>query len=447
MAHTMRGIAVGAMVGAAAILVAAPAEARTRSITTALSSTGAVTVTWHGDPARGCAAAGLCGYRGATSIRPTVDGQLFLTFSEKRLNDAYGFLDSQAPSVSRVQRSEAEGTTDACVDVSPARELDLVATRPRGGRVRLALAGGGLAVGRCAGPDLVGVLSRLPARRLSVARLVRGHTTIDLSTRKPFSSGRFSGMIVSTLRLRLGRPGSSRVDEEPSPSGGSKPGKRVRVVGVHAVYRVAGLEGKFTAAFQGLTAPLCSSVDACGVSGSAKWAVPTSGGRLVIDAGAPARRSDRGLHGALAAIRRGGGFVAAEATLTHDTGTTTAFADRSGGESCHDVTSTPAPYLSSRSNGTETRLTLGAPDIYLDGPDLLRAGCPGPSQIGALGRRALGTGTLPLSALARRRLVLRLTGGGHFDDGAYAGAWQSDFKLGLQRLRESVKYQFVRVSR
>jgi hypothetical protein len=53
---------------------------------------------------------------------------------------------------------------------------------------------------------------------------------------------------------------------------------------------------------------------------------------------------------------------------------------------------------------------------------------------------------LPLSALARRRLVLRLTGGGHFDDGAYAGAWQSDFKLGLQRLRESVKYQFVRVS-
>ncbi|MEA2471680.1 MAG: hypothetical protein QOE38_2679, partial [Thermoleophilaceae bacterium] len=92
----MRGIAVGAMVGAAvALFAAAPAGARERALTAGLTSTGAVSVTWHGERALGCAAAGLCGYRGSVSTQPGTDGELVLTLGRHGVVDAFGFLDQQ----------------------------------------------------------------------------------------------------------------------------------------------------------------------------------------------------------------------------------------------------------------------------------------------------------------------------------------------------------------
>jgi hypothetical protein len=435
------------MVCAAAALAVAPAEARRRELQTSLSSTGSVAVTWHGDAARGCASAGLCGYRGSTSMRPSNPGELFLTYSNGRLVDTFGTLDSQAPSVARVQRTEADGGTGACVDVSEGREVDVFASRPRNGRVRLGLGGGGLQAGRCAGPDLAGVLSRLPERRVSVSRLGYGRTTIDLSARVPFSRGRFSGTLVSTLRLHVGRPRSTRAFDDVSSPPGSHRGRLKRVVDVHAVYRVTGFAGKLTASSHGLAAPLCTAVDSCGVSGSANWAIRSGAGAVVIDASALARRSDHGLRGALAAIRRrgSGGFVEVGTDLRQAVGTTNASVTRAGAAPCADTKSTPAPYLSSRQSRTAISLALGDPGDYVDGPDVLRTGCPGPTQSGVFARRAIATGTAPLLALAQRRIDMQLRADGQFYDGGYAGVWRSRFRLGLRRVDERVTYRLVPV--
>src|SRR4051812_50224426 len=87
---------------------------------------------------------------------------------------------------------------------------------------------------------------------------------------------------------------------------GRPPSRLARVVDLHAVYRVTGFAGKFAATFHALAAPACSGVDACGVSGAAQWAIASSGGTVVIDAGALARSSDHGLGGLVAAVRRRG---------------------------------------------------------------------------------------------------------------------------------------------
>src|SRR4051794_1815341 len=92
MASTMRGIALGAMVGAAALFAVAPAHAREVELSGDLFGSGGITISWHGDPARGCAAAGLCGYSGSVNVRPD-DGQYDFTLAGGRLRDSYSFLD------------------------------------------------------------------------------------------------------------------------------------------------------------------------------------------------------------------------------------------------------------------------------------------------------------------------------------------------------------------
>ena len=71
----MRGISLGAIAATGALLAAAPANAHTTELLGDISATGGVTVTWHGDPARRCAAAGLCGYSGSAGLQPVAIGQ------------------------------------------------------------------------------------------------------------------------------------------------------------------------------------------------------------------------------------------------------------------------------------------------------------------------------------------------------------------------------------
>src|SRR3954447_23108638 len=161
----MRGIAHAtlAVLGLAAALAAAPApaEARGRELAAGLSATGSVFVTWHGDRARGCAAAGLCGYRGSASAEP-VDGQIYLTIGRRGRVNAYGYISQESTALARVERREASGGVETCVDVSPPNDLDVSAREGRDGAARLSIGGVSVAAGRCAGPDLSGVLLELP---------------------------------------------------------------------------------------------------------------------------------------------------------------------------------------------------------------------------------------------------------------------------------------------
>src|SRR5438270_10728427 len=105
MARTMRALALAATVGAvAAMAVAAPAYARVVDEEATLSTSGGVSVAWHGDRARGCAQAGLCGYRGSLTVHPTTEGQLFLELAHGRPRSVFGELDPDQGTVARVQR-------------------------------------------------------------------------------------------------------------------------------------------------------------------------------------------------------------------------------------------------------------------------------------------------------------------------------------------------------
>jgi hypothetical protein len=449
----MRAIAVGAMVGAAAMFAAAPAGARIRAVAGGLSTTGSVSITWHGDVSRGCADAGLCGYRGSASTQPGLDGQLYLvlgTLGTHGVADAFGYLQQDTTSVVRVLRRETSGAVDACVDASPPTEVDVTVRGVRQRTARIGLAGGDLGIGRCAGPDLTNALLSIPARRVSMARLRRGGITVDMKARVPFRSGRFSGRLVSTVRLHVGRMRSSRsvlvFDESGAPR---RKLPLARVVELHAVYRVAGLAGKLATSFQGLAAPACNGVDACGVSGAANWAILSSGGTITLDSAALAGPSDHGLRGLVAAVRRHGsrGYIAASVDLRHEVGTTSARTDRDGGASCHDSRSVLPPFVYTPSSRTVVRFVVGSPVVFPQGPDVLRTGCPGPTRAGVVGLQPVASGRFALAAVARRRIDVPLRAGGRFDDGAYRGAWRSRFTLRLVRVEKRLTYRLRPVAR
>src|SRR5213078_3755595 len=124
----------------------------------------------HGDPARGCAAAGLCAYSGSIGVQGVEGGYDFRLVGGRRLRDAYGYLDTASSPIVRVRR--AEGTQEgACVDSPPDFTLDVTTARAGSNRTRLGLDAEGLSSGRCAGPELRRVVALLPRHPLSLSRL------------------------------------------------------------------------------------------------------------------------------------------------------------------------------------------------------------------------------------------------------------------------------------
>jgi hypothetical protein len=436
--------------GAAVVLAAAaPADARETGFDTRLRATGSLTITWHGDPARGCAAAGLCGHRGSVRAGPGTYGQFSVFRSGNRITQVYGSFSLADPPVIRVLREEQDGTRSACLDASPETEMSLTAVPGRQGRVRLGLDPAALGGGRCAGPDLAGLVSRLPRRAVSISRLRSAATIVDLSGRVPFSSGRFSGTVTSTVRLHMGP--ALRIESigqpEPRDSGPAPRGRVVRLAQLHAVYRVIGLRGKLAAAFGGLDSPLCERLDACGVVGSTSWAILSGGGTVRLDAQAFVRRSDRGVRGAIAAIDRGQALVSTYGSFRHAIGTATSDVTRPDGTACHDTAPIAAPDLAGTLEARRFPLVLGSEDIYPSPPDLLLTGCPGPTQADILRNRPLASASLPATVLARRRVAVRLTADGSFRRVAWAGTWRGGFSLELRRVGLRVRYERVRIPR
>ena len=441
----MRGISLGALAVTAALLApASPAGAHTSELQGDMSATGAVTVTWHGDPARGCAAAGLCGYSGSVGIQTAYGGYDFLLAGGRRLRDGYGYLETASSPIVRVKR--VEGTNEgACVDAPPGFTLDLTTARAGANRTRLGLDAEGLSSGRCAGPGIRRVVALLPRRALSLSRLKRASQAVDMSGEVPFKSGRFSGVVRSTLRLRLSRPGGGGTDViYPHRRPPRDHRKRVRVVHLHAVYRVQRFAGALTASCGGLADPACTDFDACGLTGSSSWSLDSGRGSYVFDVYARARRSDRGLRGALRAIGRGRAFAEGDGDPGRAFGHTVVELARPDGAPCHDTArvSPPGVYAYTLRAG-RVHLELGGDANVVAGGELLRTGCPGPRDEDILPPDVVATGSMPAALLARRSVTVRLRDRRAFEGHGYSGTENAGFTVKLRRA--SARAQYLRV--
>jgi hypothetical protein len=442
----MRGISLGALAVTAALLApAASAGAHTTELQGDMSATGAVTVTWHGDPARGCAAAGLCGYSGSVGIQSVDGGYDFILAGGRRLRDGYGYLDTASSPIVRVKR--AEGTQEGgCVDTPPGFTLDLTTARAGANRTRLGLDAEGLSSGRCAGPGIRRVVALLPRRALSLSRLKRAPQAVDMSGEVPFKSGHFSGVVRSTLRLRLARPGAGGTDIiYPHRRPPRDHRKRVRVVHLHAVYRVQRFAGTLTASFGGLADPGCTDFDACGLTGSSSWSLDSGRGAFVFDVYTRARRSDRGLRGALRAIGRGRALVEGDGDPGRVFGHTVVDLTRPDGAPCHDTARVSPPGVSAYSvRAGRVHLEFGGDANVLAGGELLRTECPGPRDEDILGPDVIATGSMPAAFLARRSITARLRDRRAFKGHGYSGTENAGFTVGLRRVSARAKYLRVR---
>jgi hypothetical protein len=224
--------------------------------------TGRVEVSFSGGPAGGR-------YAGTDSWQPQGTGDLdLLTYrihgrTVRAASLALG--GSGGPLQSAVGRSAAPGQTTACSDLSSGPVEGFFTPRVRGRRITLNLVSGFPLLGtRCPGPLDVDLGSALPAVTLSLSGVIHGRLRIDLRGAHRFSAHGFSGVVRSTLVLRLGR-----AKAVPHSQGSPVPtsGQRTRIVNV--TYRVQRLRGTAVADIRASSdAAVCGPLDACGLSGT-----------------------------------------------------------------------------------------------------------------------------------------------------------------------------------
>ena len=171
---------------------------RQRSFSTEV--TGPLLIAWSGDPAHGCAAAGLCG----------VSGTLQMHFGNGELSGSGGppeLMANDDGAVARVQTTAPDGSVTTCVDLVPV-QFD-IAVHGASARVAGAVLGLGSqapSAGRCAGPTS----SQLAALRLPVRRLAHGY---DLSGRTSFAAGPLAVTVISGVRAHITFGGSGGAGE------------------------------------------------------------------------------------------------------------------------------------------------------------------------------------------------------------------------------------------
>jgi hypothetical protein len=418
---------------------------------------GSVTIAWHGDPARGCAAAGVCDIRGTLTYTP---GQPFFQV----LKLPHGGFEPQElqlvdllapPAVVRVRRDPPGAAPSMCVDTVSVPFLLLSPTSLAGGRFRYdfsdaLLSQAGLSAGRCAGPVPSDLRGKLPSGVLDMRALRHGSELMNMSSRQPFASGPFSGETVSTLGVRVDALSRFRSDESNgSVVGRPRPRRRVvRLLQLDLTYRSAGFGGSLETSFSGVDGPLCAGLDACGASGTIGYTPAGVRAQVVVLA---QRRLRTGEHPtprtALADLRAGRlrvfGFAGSAPDAVARVSSTLS---RPGDATCTDSVTTAFPGLDVSAVSRSLGLRLGASDEQGD-TDWLRTRCPGPAQSDILAGGALAVGQIGLAALGKRALTVRLSRPGAFVSGAYRGTRSGALTLRLARrtVRESVRR--VRVAR
>lgn len=431
----VRSIVAVLVAGALAGATAPAAGAAPRLTQVQLRTSGSVRVVWHGDRARGCAAAGLCGYRGSI-VYPARRGSGFVERIDggpPPFSDLFGFLETPGRTVARTERAVAGGDPAVCSQRSRSKPFTLSSARSWRGRQWLTLGADIspplLASGQCAGPRLEDFSGRLPSALIRRRALDRRGARVSLAGRFPFTSGPLRGQVISTLRLRS--RGVRSVREIHEVDEGRRDGKHQLYVELR--YRVISVEGEFRNDFRAVTAPVCKLRDACGTRGSELYSINGGDRKMEVRGFLRTRSRKRPpLRRALRRILRHG-FLNGDVPIDRSSGLTTHAFVRPGAATCTDHFRPRRPPFVVLTGG-EGRLGLGA---FGGDASILRGRCPGPVDPGAFGG-ALAASRVPRGRFLKRTFELRLRSRRDFRTGAYRGARTVRLDVRLRRTRARV---------
>jgi hypothetical protein len=399
------------------------------------SVAGEVSVSYHADPASGCAALGDCAYSGVVAWTPGggsldvtrtkwghrvhIDGQLSLG----ETGNGSGSL--IAATVHRSIGARPEAT---CDDAQSG--LATISATVRRGELSFALSQV-LAPTRCAGPLPSDLANAAPAATVPMSRLTAGNLRLDFRTQRSFTAHGLAGTLTSTVVVTLGRPRSQPV----SPS--FPPGiKTQRLRFVSEPLRLTAASGTLTASVTGTrNAELCVLLDTCGLAGTLSFSpkVVDSIGELV--ATGPAKRPYRDFLTALGLSSTGhSAGIEVNGILTWDDSGTVAESLRQS-TSCTDRDSLGSGAASLQMIGRRLRVRyLGGGALLLGGQTGLRTRCPGP--LVAPGTE-LAAGSVPRLRFRHRSLTVRLRATRAPSDQGYdmslAGALTLRMRLGPLR--------------
>jgi hypothetical protein len=400
-------------------LTAASASAARTTYRAQVQVSGQVVVTFHGDPAAGCDATFRCDVEsGSIRWTPSPQGQLYLFESGpgRRLTPALSLYNVPVGAIGTLailERGAEDGSEHHCVDArgSSFETLPVSIAGKRKLRFGLRPSGSGYPPQpplptRCGGPLPADMLSGLPTRDVSLRTLLRAPTKVDLSGSADFAAGGLSGMAVSTIELDVGKMRARRARTRSPRRPPRAPRPPIRTVQLE--YRVTDVTG--SAPFDMVADPrTCAPLDACGLSGSVTITPGPAEGEAYLYAYGRMPKADlrRALGLAPGPVPRGAriyGYV----ELEKGAGSVGAALERDGTPACRDARPLRQGTLELDVRDSKLRATLGGGGF---GADLLATRCPGPVG-GDLGRgRHLASGTVPMSAIGRRRLTLRLDRG------------------------------------
>ena len=417
------------LAGMLAVAVLAPLALPAHAVAqVSAAASGSISYTWQGDPARGCAAVGVCGVQGALMLSTQgVSGSG---------GGPGGIIDIPiGTSGATVRVAGGPGAGD-CVDVPSANPpgADLLITHRAGrlvGQVR-----GGLSSGRCAGPpqqDLARIV--LPVRRFGAK-----HRSFDLHARESFVAGPFTGTVVSTLVLT---PAGTSQSGSPI-GGGPPPPVRVHKAMLEQVtlrYSFGSVPGtSLDATFAGESDPFCAAVASCGATGTLALGFPALSRTLVVQASRLVR-GPVSTRQALADLRRGRLHIDGGGLTPFSPGLATRVAETftgPDGARCQDASSTRQSQLvlvpgPTRSAGGVSLELYGSFDSAE-----LRTYCPGPTDEDVFGNGPELAGTsIGFAQLLARHSVVSLSRPGSFAGVGYVGTRSGalQFSLALERVR------------
>jgi hypothetical protein len=375
-----------------------------------------------------------CGYVGTDYWQPQGGGDLdVLAYRRhgRRQFDTTLLLGGSISGRDAVERRQPTGQTTACSDTTGSESGGFLSPPVRGGRIVVSLAqsGAGLIGTRCAGPLAVDVTAALPTASISLRRIAHSGAVLDLRGTHTFAAHGFSGVVRSTVVLRLGHARATH-PSPPVPAPPSAAGRGKRITAITVTYRVERLRGSAVTDVRTLTDPgQCGPFDACGLGGAITMApAPAHGGSVSLFAETSAARPRRDLLAAVGLSTHGNpariGVAGAGEQSLHGT----VAADLHQGGACRDQTRLSAASLQLQSHAGGLLMSLSP--VSTPGTDPLRTRCPGPE----LGQHALTSATLPRGALRRQVVTLALKGNA-FGDGPYRVRTRSTMTVTLRRVR------------